>query len=163
MISWQRSWRLVSLGLGDGFGFDFIPRLGATVGNVATFANIGGETRFGYNIPLDFGTSLIRPGAGIDAPVDPADPRIRRRKNFGIHLFADVEGRAIARNIFLDGNTWQESHSVDKKPLVADLAGGIAVLYKHVKLSFTYVYRTREFDKQNLAQQFGSVALGITF
>ncbi len=163
IVSWQRNWRLVNIGFGDGFGFDFIPRVGGALGNVATFANIGGEIRLGYNIPLDFGTSLIRPGSGIDAPSDAADPRIRRRKNFGVHLFGDGEGRAIARNIFLDGNTWKESHSVDKRPLVGDLAGGLALLYKHVKLSFTYVYRTKEFEKQNLAQQFGSLTLGITF
>jgi lipid A 3-O-deacylase len=163
IISWQRNWRLVSVGMGGGFGFDFIPRIGAALGNVATFANIGGEIRIGYNLPLDFGTSLIRPGSGIDAPVDIADPRIRRRKNFGFHLFGDVEGRAVARNIFLDGNTWRESHSVDKRPLVADLAAGFAILYKRVKLSFTYVYRTKEFERQWQGQQFGSITLGITF
>jgi len=163
IISWQRNWRLVSAGMGRGFGFDFIPRIGGSLGNVATSANIGGEIRLGYNLPFDFGTSLIRPGSGIEAPVDTADPRLRRRGNFGIHLFGDVEGRAVARNIFLDGNTWRESHSVDKRPLVADIAAGIAILYKRVKGSFTYVYRTKEFEKQGLAQQFGSIALGITF
>ncbi len=163
VISWQRNWRLVNVGLGDGFGFDFIPRVGGALGNVATFANMGGEIRIGYNIPLDFGTSLIRPGSGIDAPADSDDPRIRPRRNFGLHLFADVEGRAVARNIFLDGNTWRDSHSVSKRPLVADIAAGLAVLYKSTKLSFTYVYRTKEFEKQKQGQQFGSITLGITF
>jgi hypothetical protein len=163
VISWQRNWRLVSVGLGDGFGVDFIPRLGGAIGNVATFADIGGQVRLGLNIPVDFGTALIRPGSGIEAPADPTDPRIRPRRNFGVHLFADVEGRAVARNIFLDGNTWKDSHSVDKLPLVADLAGGLALVYRHMKLSFAYVYRTREFHKQDLAQPFGSVTLGLTF
>jgi lipid A 3-O-deacylase len=162
-IGWQRNWRLFSAGMGGGFGFDFIPHIGGVAGNVATFANIGGELRIGYNLPLDFGTSFIRSKSGIEAPVDKTDPRLRSRENFGIHLFADVDGRAVARNIFLDGNTWKESHRVHRKQLVADMAGGIAILYKRMKLSYAHVYRTKEFDGQDKAQSFGSITLAITF
>lgn len=163
MISWQRNRRLFSAGMGRGFGFDFIPHIGGTVGNVAIFANIGGEIRIGYNLPFDFGTSFIRPGSGIEAPADITDPTVRRRKNFGFHLFADADGRAVARNIFLDGNTWKESHSVHRKPLVADMAAGFAIVYKSLKLSYAHVYRTKEFDGQEKAQLFGSITLAITF
>jgi len=162
-IGWQRNWRLFNIGKGDGFGFDLIPHLGGVVGNVYTYANLGGEFRLGYNIPLDFGTSFIRLGSGIEAPVTESDPRIRRRHNFGVHLFMDVDGRAVARDIFLDGNTWKESHRVDRKRLVADMAAGLSILYKHVKLTYAHVYRTKEFDGQDKAQSFGSVTLAITF
>lgn len=162
-IGWQRNWRLFNIGKGDGFGFDLIPHLGGVVGNVYTYANLGGEIRFGYNLPLDFGTSFIRLGSGIEAPVTESDPRIRRRHNFGVHLFMDVDGRAVARDIFLDGNTWKESHRVDRKRLVADMAAGFSILYKHVKLTYAHVYRTKEFDGQDKAQSFGSVTLAITF
>jgi lipid A 3-O-deacylase len=163
IIGWQRNWRLFSAGMGRGIGFDFIPHIGGVVGNVAIFANMGGEIRIGYNLPFDFGTSFIRSGSGIEAPVDKNDPRLRRHKNFGFHLFADVEGRAVARNIFLDGNTWKESHSVHRKPLVADMAAGLAIVYKRLKLSYAHVYRTKEFDGQIRGEVFGSVALAITF
>ncbi len=162
-IGWQRNWRLMNIGKGDGFGFDFIPHLGGVVGNVYTYVNLGGEIRFGYNIPLDFGTSFIRLGSGIEAPVTASDPRLRRRHNFGAHLFMDVDGRAVARDIFLDGNTWKESHRVDRKRFVADMAAGLSILYKHVKLTYAHVYRTKEFDGQDKAQSFGSVTLAITF
>jgi len=163
IIGWQRNWRLFSKGMGSGFGFDFIPHIGGVAGNVATYANIGGEIRVGYNLPLDFGTSFIRSGSGIEAPADKTDPRLRRRKNFGIHLFTDVDGRAVARNIFLDGNTWKESHSVDRRVLVADMAAGLAIVYKHFKLSYAHVYRTKEFDGQKRGEIFGSMTLAITF
>ncbi len=163
IIGWQRSWRLLRAGMGSGLGFDFIPRIGAVAGNIATYVNIGGEVRFGYNLPFDFGTSFIRSGSGIEAPADTNDPRLRRRENFGIHLFVDVEGRAVARNIFLDGNTWKESHSVERKRLVADMAAGLSILYKHLKLSYAHVYRTKEFDGQNKAQSYGSITLAVTF
>jgi hypothetical protein len=163
LIGWQRNWRLVSTGKGNGFGFDFIPHIGGVVGNVAIFANIGGEIRFGYNLPLDFGTSFIRSGSGIEAPVNTTDPRLRRHKNLGVHLFADVEGRAVARDIFLDGNTWKESHSVHRKPWVADMAAGLSIVYKRLKLSYAHVYRTKEFDGQERNEVFGSITLAITF
>jgi len=37
---------------------------------------------------------------------------------FGIHLFIGTGLEGIAISIFLDKNTWQDSHSVHKKPLV---------------------------------------------
>ena len=163
IIGWQRNWRLYSADMGRGFGFDFIPHIGWVAGNVATFANTGGQIRIGYNLPLDFGTSPIRPGSGIEAPVNEADPRPRRQNNFGFHVFAYVDGRAVARDIFLDGNTWEESHSVHKKPLVADMAAGLAVVYKSLKLSYAHVYRTKEFDGQGRGEVFGSITLAITF
>ncbi|MCX8118115.1 MAG: lipid A deacylase LpxR family protein [Desulfobacterota bacterium] len=163
LVGWHRSWRLWSRGVGRGFGFDFIPRVGAVAGNVLTYASLGGEVRFGYNLPIDFGTSFIRAGSGIEAPADPNDPRLRGRENLGIHLFVDVEGRAVARNIFLDGNTWKESHRVDRKRVVADMAAGLSLLYKHLKLTYAHVYRSKEFDGQDKAQAYGSLTLAITF
>jgi hypothetical protein len=44
--------------------------------------------------------------------------------NFGWDLFFGTQGRAVARNIFLDGNTFQNSRSVSKEPVVADLIIG---------------------------------------
>lgn len=163
MIGWQRNWRLLRTGKEDGWGFEFIPHVGGVLGNVAIYANVGGEIRFGYNLPFDFGTSFIRLGSGIEAPASQSDPRLRRRKNFGFHLFADLEGRAVARNIFLDGNTWKDSHRVHRKRLVADMAAGFAIVYKRVKFSYAHVYRTKEFDGQKRGQAFGSVTLSFNF
>jgi len=162
-IGWQRNWRLLIKNVGNDFGFDLIPRIGGIAGNIYTCANIGGEIRFGYNLPLDFGTSFIRSGSGIEAPADKTDPRLRLRKNFGFHLFADVDGRFVARNIFLDGNTWKESHRVHRKAWVADMALGCSLVYKYLKLSYAHVYRTKEFDGQDQNQLFGSLTLAITF
>src|SRR3546814_3846176 len=39
---------------------------------------------------------------------------------FGLYHFVSAEGRLMVRNIFLDGNTFEDSHSVDKYPRVFD-------------------------------------------
>jgi hypothetical protein len=42
---------------------------------------------------------------------------------FGWDFFVGTQARAVARNIFLDGSTFQNSRSVVKEPVVADLIG----------------------------------------
>lgn len=162
-LTFQRNWRLASGESESGWGWDFIPHLGATAGNVAVFANAGAGLRFGYHVPEDFGTGLIRPGGNVSAPAAPSDPRISTREDFGLFGFIRAEGRAVALDIFLDGNTWEESHSVDKNPLVGDVAAGIAFIYKALKLTYTHVYRTETFKEQRDAQTFGSVSLTVTY
>ena len=164
MLSWQRTLRLTRMDLGRDVSFDVLPHAGVTVGNVLTHAAAGFETRIGYRLPWDFGTSLIQPGGGVSAPADPDDTRLRHDATFfGLHFFAGAEGRAVGRNIFLDGNTWENSPHVSKKPLVADLMAGVGLVLGKVKLTYTHVYRTEEFDGQDGPQKFGSVSLSMTF
>lgn len=163
-VYYERRWRTLQAGNADGLGFDFIPHAGVAAGNVYTGANVGGQVRFGWHVPSDFGTYLIRPGSGGNAPVDDADPRFSRSsRRFGVHLFFAVDGNAVARNIFLDGNTFRDSHSVDKKPFVADIIGGVGIIIHRFKITYSYVHRTKEFDTQREAQNFGAVSVSFTF
>lgn len=163
MLTFQRFQRSLHQSVGDRFAWDVIPHAGLTLGNVFTYANLGSEVRFGYNLPADFGTSLIRPGGGTSIPVSMADPRLKSRMDFSWSLFAGFDGRAVARNIFLDGNTFRDSHSVDKKYFVADVYAGISLVYKKIRLTYTQVYRTEEFHGQDSGQGFGSVTMAVMF
>jgi hypothetical protein len=163
MVTWQLFWRVVSRSAGHGLAYDVIPHAGITVGNVLTYANAGGEIRFGYNLPADFGSSLITPGGGTVAPVRMQDPRLAAASHFGVTFFAGVDGRAVARNIFLDGNTFCDSASVDKNYLVADISAGVSVIFKKFKLTYTQVYRTEEFQGEDGGELFGSIYLAYTF
>ena len=62
LITWQRKWRPGGKRLSSGLGFDYVPHVGLTAGNVAAYANFGGLVRFGFNLPRDFGRGIIRPG-----------------------------------------------------------------------------------------------------
>ncbi len=163
LLSWQRTLRATRVDLGRDVAWDLLPHFGATLGNVMTHAAAGFETRIGYRLPWDFGTSLIQPGGGVSAPADPNDLRLRQDTFLGLHLFAGAEGRAVARNVFLDGNTWEHSPRVPKKPLVADFMAGIGLVLGRAKLTYTHVYRTEEYDGQKGPQKFGSVNLAVTF
>ena len=133
-------------GRSDGWGTQLIPHFGGSAGNIATLLHGGGTVRFGYNVPNEF--------AAGNGP---------REYRYGAYLMAGVDGRLVFHNIFLDGNTWRSSHRVTKRPLVADLKAGFAFVLKRVELSFTQVYRTREFDDQDSADTFGSATLSLKF
>ncbi len=161
ILSWERYLRATPW-TGQGWGFDAIPHLGLAVGNVYTYANTGFELRWGYNLPSDFGTSTAwRASRNTIGPSSPDDPRFHGR--WGFHFFAGADGRYVLRNIFLDGNTWRDSHSVDKKEWVADLSAGFAFMLKRVKVTYTHALRTKEFEGQPENQQYGSVSFAVTF
>ncbi len=67
----------------------------------------------------------------------------------------------MARNIFLDGNSVEASHSVDSKTWVADAQFGFAYHFGDVRLSFVQLFRTPEFDEQSEATRYG--AINVTF
>ena len=81
----------------------------------------------------------------------------------GFHVFARADGRALAHNIFLDGNTFGDSPSVGHNVFVADLSTGFVLNWHNTKMSYAVVYRTREFNAQIAPQLFGTVSLNVTF
>lgn len=162
-LVYERNWRHELVGEGRGPGLDVITHAGASVGNIYTYANLGFEIRGGWNLPQDFGTSTIRPGGDTNDPVTKSDPRRAEDTSFGFHVFAFTDGRAVARDIFLDGNTFSDSHSVDKEHFVGDVAIGAALIYGRFKLSYAKVFRTREFVGQPSKHRFGSITLSYTF
>ena len=151
----RTSWR-------DGFGQDFIAHAGASLGNVATYLNFGGEYRIGWELPDDFGTSAVRAGGDNSAPGRHGPRRQGGPRVYGLHAFLSLDARLVARDMFLDGNTFRDSLSVDKKPAVADIAAGISFLAGRWKVSYARVMRSREFDGQPHSHHYGSVSLSYS-
>lgn len=163
-VAYERRWRMYARSLYQTIGIDLVPHAGASLGTVQTYANAGGTVRFGYNLPSDFGVQLARPGSVGGTPTDDLDPRVALDRNFSVFAFGAADGRAVARDIFLDGNTFRESRSVDKEPFVADLSAGIGVIAGRWQLTYTQVWRTREFETQRSAfNNFGSVTLSRAY
>jgi hypothetical protein len=84
-----------------------------------------------------------------------------------VHVFGTLEVKAVAHDFFLDGNLFRSSHSVTRRPWVAQAAVGISsqwlVAGRGVRLALMRVWRTREFDEQDANQAYGSVALSMEF
>lgn len=157
----ERQWKFTPIEYGHGFGSDVIPHIGGGIGNAFIGVNVGGEVRFGWHLPNDFGTSIIKAGSDGNIPSNAYDPQALTR--FGIHLFLALEGTAVAHDILLDGNTFRDSHSVEKKHFVACWIGGIGISAGRFKITYAYVYRTKEFETQEHDQEYGSISLSYTF
>ncbi len=162
VLTWERRHRLLRLDLDDSknFSTDLIGRYGLSLGNIRTNAAAGLSARIGWRLPRDFGADLIRPSGGDEAPA----------RATSIYFFASGETRAVARNIFLDGNTWRDGPSVDKRPLVADLNAGLVFRFpaklgsiRGLQLAYIQNYRTKEFYGQFKRDVFGSISLSVLF
>lgn len=165
MLTWSRVWRLNAQNAEKGWGWDVLPRVALSAGTPLTQACVGGEVRFGWNPPLDFGSTTIRPGSGIIAPPvnDESAARGSFWDNLGVHVFVGVEGRGVARNTFLDGNLWKNSPSIDKRPFVGELHWGVACSVYDLIVSYSHVFRTHEFRGQARGQNIGSITVGYIF
>ncbi len=153
-LIYERKWRYETVGAHTGLGADLIPHAGLTLGNVFTYANAGLETRVGWKLPGDFGTDLIRPSS------DSSDSK-NIRPGFSIFLFGAVEGRAVARDLTLQGNTFGDSPSVTVDHFVSDLSFGLGCGTRHWQFTYSQANRSREFVGQPKPDNFGSVS--ITF
>ena len=80
-----------------------------------------------------------------------------------ISLRQQVDVLRNERNIFLDGNTWKDSRSVDKKPLVGDLQAGLAITINGTRIAYTHVIRSKEFDGQDQHDEFGALSVSFNF
>ncbi|MDP2137434.1 MAG: lipid A deacylase LpxR family protein [Candidatus Didemnitutus sp.] len=138
---WHRGW------------IDAVPRAALVLGNVQTHASVGGTVRIGPNLPNDFGHDLIRAASG----------NVARTSQFSAYGFASADARLVGRNIFLDGNTWRDSHAVRKRPVVADFNTGFALNWPRFRLIYTQNYRTTDFYGQPRRDVFGSVSLIFLF
>jgi lipid A 3-O-deacylase len=159
VAAWERKWRL-SLGFAYGFSTEIVPDVGITVGNVFTYGEVGGIWRIGRNLKANWGPALIRPGysgTGYFAPE-------RTDGGLGFDVFIGGQGRVIGRNIFLDGNTFANSRSVDKEYLVGDLVAGIELFASsYFKLGGTMVVRTPEYRTQQGIDRYGSINFEFQF
>lgn len=127
--------------------FDLAPHAVGTFGNVFTYGGAGITARLGYNIPEEFHDGIEPTAAGSLGG-----------RPWQAFVFAGAEGRAVGRNVFLDGNR-SNGPSIDKEPFVLDLSAGLAVGYKRLLVSYRLVQRSREFEGQSDPQNFGSIAI----
>lgn len=140
---------------GDAFGM----ATGA-MGNVEISAGAGGVARLGYNLSKDFGPPRLRPGAA-------GTEFFTGGEGWSAYVFAGVYGRVVGRDVFLDGNTFSDSASVDRETWVPEFTLGAAIRTPHfpigrglrmpsMRFGYTYVERDHEFAGQLAPSRFGA-------
>lgn len=140
----------------SGLEVDMIPHFGGSVGNVLTHGALGVTFRIGSDLGNDFGPPRIRPSL-------PGGTFYTPGTGFKWYIFTGMEGRAVLYNIFIDGNLFSDSHSVDKRVFVGDLQAGVVLQWKRFRFSYTQILRTKEFEGQEDPDIFGSLSLSYHF
>lgn len=158
ITSWRRRWPVwYAQNIGD-FRLRIEPDVNVSLGNVYTYAGGGATVTFApYQDRIQDTPPRVRPAMAGTGFFDTPDNEL------SWYLFGGLDGRAIARNIFLDGNSFKDSHSVDKKYFVGDANAGFALTYDDYRLAYTLNYRTREFHGQDNPSVFGSITLSTRF
>jgi len=158
MVSWQRLWPEAYTADFGYLHFRASPYGGATLGNVYTYANTGlmfqlvPKAYKWQDMPLRVRPAM--PGSGYFSVPE---------GDYSWSFFAGLEGRAVGRNIFLDGNSFQDGPSVNKKYLVGDANIGAAFAFGRTQLTYTLNWRSEEFHGQDGSDLFGAVSLGYRF
>ena len=127
---------------------NLVPDAHVTLGNVLTEAGAGATLMLGLPLADDFG-----PGA-LQGP----EERVRGAR---LYAFARGEGRAVAHDIFLDGNTFASSMRVHRVPFVVEAQLGCGARWRALGVRYTFSYTSRQFRERNDYQEYGSVGVGF--
>lgn len=149
----QQWWRQGQL---FGLELEYAPTAGLALGNLYTYASAGGVLRFGRHLERSQGIPSVTPAQSGSQYFTPLG-------HFAWYGFLGLEGRYMAYNLLLDGNTFKSSHSVDREEWVGDALAGLALTWSRWQLTFVSVWRTHEFRGQQGHDQFGSVTLSYGF
>jgi hypothetical protein len=159
VLSYERLWRQRLLG-DNALGVDLVPQVGASVGNIFSYGEAGALLRVGRGLLADYGPVRVRPALSGTDYFDPAG----LDNGIGFYYFVGVQGRAVGRNIFLDGNSFRPSPSVPKKTLVGDVQGGFAVQLKvWLRLDVSVAWRSEEFRGQRAPDDICIAAVTFTW
>jgi lipid A 3-O-deacylase len=157
VLSAHRIWRvpIPAISIGS-VQTELLPTINGSVGNVFTYAAAGATFRIGTRLESDWGPARVEPALTGSDYIN-----YGKLNDFGMNIYAGFEGRAVLRNITLDGNSFVDSPNVAKYPMVADLTVGAEMLMNWVSLRAGYTLRSKEFRTQRKADEFLSFNIAI--
>jgi hypothetical protein len=131
-----------------------VPHLKAALGNVYIYGEAGAMVRAGFNLPSEY---VVSPLESFSTHPSYNPPK------WSMYGFAGADAQVVGRNMFLDGNTFSASHSVNKETWVADVRVGGSLRYGAFEAVVSLVRRTKEFELQQGDEKFASVTLQYHF
>jgi lipid A 3-O-deacylase len=158
LLSYERRWQQAARRLQGSplLMADLIPNVGVGVGNVLSQVSGGLTARVGSGLgEVDLPTRIHPAASGMG--LFTRDERLRW------YVYASVEGRLVAHNIFLDGNTLKESARVEKNFAVYDRLLGVSLQKKRRQFTVTLVERSEEFVLQKGPHRFGSMSISVLY
>jgi hypothetical protein len=141
MLKYEHRRRMV-IDDGGSFGFDFLPRVSVTAGNVLTGAEVGFQTRAGWHL---------------------SHPWLPEARQVEVTLVGGIYGQAVAHNLFLDGNSFTDSPRVGHEPLIGAGELALELRYRRLRLAYRAVNETRAWSDGPGWHPWASMVGGVTF
>lgn len=152
-LSFQRNWWVFRNEEFAGLRWDVIPHAGFTVGNAVDAGNVGITLAMGSGSIGSYGLPRIgfpKPGCGY----------FRAGKGWSWKIYTTAEGGFIGHNIFLDDSLFRNSDfSLGRDKWGEEIHAGFVVTIRRFKLSYTHIWRSKEFKSQSKGETYGALSL----
>ena len=136
IVRYQQERRISLAGVAD-----LIPSGSISAGNVLTAADAGIRLRSGIQLQHPWLPQPLRSGVTIDA---------------------GISGQAVARDLFLDGNTFVSGPRVGHEPFVGTADAGLAVRFRRLSVEYRATTQTRAYAAGPKWHPWGSLIGRVT-
>ena len=149
----RRTWRVYETDLWNG-EFDLLTGVDGGLGNLRSDLATGIGLRFGQQLTKNFSSASVFPIQKFNG---------LNNSPYGWYLFLNASASYVANDIFIDGNTFQDSHSVDLIHTQATVSAGIMANIYDFSILYTLLYSTDEYEGQAEPSRYGSIAITYHF
>ncbi|WP_166739327.1 lipid A deacylase LpxR family protein [Psychromonas algicola] len=133
---------------------DLVTGINAGFGNLLSDVNVGIGLRWGKALSANFSSSspfMIQKLNGLKP-----NPN-------GWYVFANLSTSLVLNDIFIDGNTFEDSHSVDLIHWQAGLAAGIQLNLYDWNIIYTMIHSTDQYETQSDETRWGDITVTYHF
>jgi len=144
-----------------GYNASIIPEFGIELGNASIKAYTSALFRWGKNVPKDYGSFVMDNSNYSKIPLN--IKQNGENKKWRYYLNVGLKTNLIARDIFLDGNSFQESHSVEKNNFLLDITYGLSFAYKRFGIDYIRRHSSKAFKTQDGYYSYGSLLFSYNY
>lgn len=157
-LNYLRMYKLLKSTPSAGTAYDISLTGNVALGNLATLADGGLMLRYGSNMPGGFVYLPDPTGNRMNyrAAIRPADPH-----RLSLYTTLTLHASVVARDIFLDGNTFVDSHSVSKKTFVGEVVAGLHYETERWAAHFSLSYSSDNVDTSRAHKAVGQTQVGV--
>lgn len=153
----RRTWRIYETALTTPFfntEMDWLVGVDGGIGNLRSDVAAGVGFRIGQQLDKNFGSATAFPVQKFNRlNVSP----------YGWYFFANLSADIVVNDIFINGNTFHDSHGVDLNHQQFAVSAGIMANIDDFSILYTFLYITDEYEGQAEPSRFGSISITYHF
>ncbi|RDX38143.1 lipid A deacylase LpxR family protein [Kangiella sp. HD9-110m-PIT-SAG07] len=153
-VNGQRSWRF-DMSNGEGVEMDFLTFASASMGTYNSEVATSAMVRFGSGLAETFPAVSILPGRDINPLAGSGSDHF--------YMFLGGQARYVFNDIFVDGNTFRDSHSVTLKHEGFIVSAGAVWNWEQWGMLFSVAETSSTFEERDGKSRFGSLSFSYRF